>query len=65
MTIGVITTQHTVWCGICCDWDQSTGTTRHSMLKWRRMGWKHSTKHGWICPRCAASLATKRTTKAR
>jgi hypothetical protein len=54
---GGITTEKTVWCGLCAEWHQTSasgepgcGTFLETI---RGRGWKRTRKHGWLCPKCA------------
>lgn len=50
---GIITRQHTIWCGICLNWDQRDYHRKHDAERsWRKSGWRNTARFGWLCPRC-------------
>ena len=51
---GSITSEKTVWCGLCCEWHQEAADTIRFFEKLiKAYGWKKTNKDGWICPDCA------------
>lgn len=48
-----ITTEFTVWCTSCSDWEQEAGSKNKSgaIKIFREQGWKKE-KTGWKCPTC-------------
>ena len=55
-TLGVITTEYTVWCGRCCDWNQIANKKSVAIRIWRKNGWKKTEGYGWTCPSCCKTL---------
>ena len=54
---GYISTEKTVWCGRCGDWDQRALVEHGGHVKqWKKMGWMKTKEHGWVCPSCAKKL---------
>lgn len=61
MTImkGYMSNQTTVWCGFveedgahCGQWTMEDEPSRARMAKKvKRLGWRLTRKHGWLCPR--------------
>lgn len=50
---GYISREHTMWCGLCCHWDQVAEHYMRSAIKYfRDMGWKKTKENGWVCPKC-------------
>jgi hypothetical protein len=51
---GEITTEYTFWCGKCTEWYQEAHcTTKASAIKEvKKLGWRCTDKHGWLCPKC-------------
>jgi hypothetical protein len=50
---GHITREHTMWCGVCGNWEQVAEPTKGIAAKWfRRAGWKNTKENGWTCPTC-------------
>lgn len=48
---GYISTEKTVWCGLCDNWMQeSISTTSRMAKRARSRGWKYTRAHGWVCP---------------
>lgn len=47
-----ITTEKTIWCGMCAHWDQRP-YERGLVKIWKREGWRLTRQHGWLCPSCA------------
>ncbi len=51
---GEISIEHTVWCGICMNWEQAAEPTKRLMgIFARSRGWKYTKEKGWVCPKCA------------
>jgi len=48
---GYISTEKTIWCGVCFEWDQMSAGGH--VKAWKRRGWKLTKKHGWVCPACS------------
>jgi hypothetical protein len=49
---GKITTEHTIWCGICEEWVQLPISTKRAMqAAARRDGWRQVGGR-WVCPEC-------------
>jgi hypothetical protein len=49
---GYISIEHTVWCGVCGNWDQRSGKKRRLIKQWLAAGWKRERARGWVCPKC-------------
>lgn len=50
-----VTTQQTVWCDVCGNWDQITDTRAAVLRHLKRQGWKRTRQDGQvkdICPAC-------------
>ncbi len=47
---GYISSQKTVWCGKCVEWEYIDNTKNA-----RQLGWKLTKKYGWVCPSCNVS----------
>lgn len=54
--VGTITTERTIWCGSCAEWDQKSDEPRMAAA-WRKAGWRLTRKRGWLCPACAKKEA--------
>lgn len=50
--IGFISQQHTIWCGICPEWDQLSGAKKDCLRAWLMAGWERNKTAGYICPKC-------------
>ncbi len=57
---GIMTEEHTVWCGICPEWKQISGNRRQVSCKAEGMGWRNDKARGWLCPECSLCLSGKR-----
>jgi hypothetical protein len=57
-TKGGITTEKTVWCGICNQWEQA-GAGGH-VKRFKHEGWRRSKKYGWLCPVCAPKYGRRK-----
>lgn len=58
-TIGKITREHTVWCGVCGNWHQIADERKRVCIRqFRKMGWKNTRDRGWVCNRCLPNLQT-------
>jgi hypothetical protein len=57
-TRGSISTEYTVWCGLCAEWEQFAclRSKAQAAAEARREGWRHTKENGWIC---AAHYATR------
>ena len=52
---GHVSTEKTIWCGICPHWDQQPYRSTQEMVKYATLkGWKRHRHYGWICPDCVA-----------
>jgi hypothetical protein len=50
---GYISTQRTCWCGQCGKWVQvDIGNYYKAVAEFRRLGWRWTKKHGWLCLPC-------------
>lgn len=49
---GAITTQFTIWCGNCGEWDQISDSLKGAKQDFALLGWKNTHKHGWLCLEC-------------
>ena len=55
-----ITTEHTIWCDRCNQWEQQPLNTKRAMTKlYKRLGWV-TRKNKTICPDCVTELAVER-----
>ena len=60
MGMGIITTEYTVWCGTCEEWEQfCERTIKRTTESAKHNGWK-KTKGLWTCPKCIAALAAEK-----
>ena len=58
---GYINRQHTIWCGICSNWEQVSEHRKSSAIKaFRGLGWKYTKACGYVCPDCLKQLARER-----
>lgn len=52
----MISTQHTIWCDFCSEWDQVTGSARDVLATVKRSGWRRVRRDGRtldVCLKCA------------
>ena len=52
--LGTIQQYYTIWCGYpdCPKWEDVAGATKAECAKIAKQnGWKHTKKHGWVCPK--------------
>ncbi len=55
---GHISTEHTVWCGRCPNWELLAEHTVRSMISAvKSIRWKTHKTWGWLCPYCVKELA--------
>lgn len=55
--IGYISRQHTVFCGVCGNWDREESELKSKCIKvWKKLGWKLTKDRGWLCPNCYSKL---------
>jgi hypothetical protein len=60
VTVGYISRQHTIWCGTCVLWVQRDLATKTAMVRWaKKVGWRWSKHHGWLCPSCMRERSIK------
>lgn len=51
---GYMSTEFTVWCGVCVEWETiPQGTRTRAGKEAKRVGWTYTRKHGWCCPKCS------------
>lgn len=61
MGMGSITTEHTVWCGTCEEWEQlNTRTKSQTAREARARGWSKS-RGKWQCPSCTEAISRAKT----
>jgi len=50
---GYISREHTVWCGVCGNWEQTAdGIKKEAERYFRKNGWRYTEENGWTCPKC-------------
>ncbi len=52
--VGIMTAEHTVWCGHCRRWNQFPGSKREVTTAAKKSGWVFKQDRGWTCSFCAA-----------
>lgn len=57
--VGSISTEFTIWCGRCTDWNTKDATKAEAIRLWRKLGWKKLKDVGWTCPKCVVTLASE------
>ena len=57
---GHISTEFTVWCGMCIRWYQEAAPGKMEAAKdFRLNGWKKTKARGWMCPDCSKKRDAK------
>lgn len=61
---GYISRQFTVWCGLCHEWYQeSCRTQAQAIAEFKRLGWKNTKEHGWVCSEHKGTQKTQETVR--
>lgn len=55
---GFVSTEFTVHCGGCFEWDRTSAVAkRKAMVAWKGAGWRFTKPRGWLCPACVKAAS--------
>lgn len=61
---GHISTEFTVWCGLCDEWLQESAPTKTVATKlFKARGWKNTKANGWVCNGHMGAQKTQETVR--